>query len=437
MAPSQLSRLCLLWCASVSGCAVYHAEPLPDDDALLSDITMLRSAEGATLPLDFSNGVDFDEVAVVAVLNNPGLRAARAAKGVARAQVFAAGLLPDPQVTVGSDNPTNQTDTQVNAYTFTVGYDVGALVTRDATTAAAAAAAEQVRLDVVWQEWQVAQQARIAATRYRTETRKLSVLLAARAQFEARASASTHALESGDVTVDVAGTDLNALLDIDNRLYQLQMQHNDTAHEIRALLGLQPEASLDIAMTDGTPALPASIDVGAVAKQRPDLQALRAGYESQEARVRAAIWRQFPAVTLTWSRLRDTSSVWTSGLGATLNLPVFSGARGDIAIEQATRAKLRAEYQDRLAQTHSDTARLLAAGAIAQRQLDDVRAQMPSLETMVEQARRGYSAGDLDAVVSINLETTLVTHEIEQIELEQTLWETAIALDTVLGRQTR
>lgn len=433
----RLLRLCVFLCVGPAGCVVYHAKPLPNDDALLADVTMVRDTNGATLPFDVADGIDVDEAAAIAVLNNPELRAERAARGVAHAQVFAAGLLPDPQITVGSDNPTNQRDTQVNAYTFTVGYDIGALITRDPTQAAAHAAAEQVRLDVVWQEWQVAQQARIAATRYQAQVRKLDILRAAHDRFKTRATASTNALNSGDLTVDVAGSDLAALLDVDGRLYQLEVQHADTAHEINALFGLLPDATLQLVGADVPPApLPAGVDVATIIERRPDLQALRAGYQSQEARLRAAVWRQFPALTVTWSRLRDTSSVWTSGFGATLNLPIFSGARGDIAIEQATREKLLAEYQARLAQAHADIARLQSDSAITQTHLDDVRTRIPQLEAMTAHAREGYHAGDLDAVVAINLETALLTNKIDEIDLEQTLWENHIALDSLLGRET-
>jgi outer membrane protein TolC len=432
-----LMRFSLLCWLALTGCAMYHAEPLPSDDLLLNDLTMVGGTGDGTIPFDLNDGVDVDEAAIIAVLNNPGLRAVRASKGVAGAQVFAAGLFPDPQVTAGSDNPTNQTDTQVRAFSLGIGYDLGAVITRNPTQAAAASAAEQVRLDVLWQEWQVAQQARIAATRYRAEARKLEVLRAAHDRLADRAAASALALDSGDVTVDMAGSDLSALLDAGTRLYQLQVQHSDTAHEINALLGLQPQVSLKLLGADAAPEIPQDVNVDAIADRRPDLLALQAGYQSQEARVRLAIWHQFPALTVTWNRARDTSSVWTSGLSAALNLPIFTGARGEIAIEKATREKLRAEYLDRLAQTHSDIARLQGDAAIAQTRLVELREHIPQLETMADQARRGYVVGELEALVSISLDAALVTNRIELIDLEQTLWEIRIALDTLLGRELR
>ncbi len=412
----------------------YHAQPLPDEDALLNDLTMVRAGDHQTLAFDLSDGVDIDEAAVIAVVNNPGLRALRAGRGVADAQVFAAGLFPDPQVSLGSDNPTNQTDTQVRAYSLGIGYDLGAILTRNPTQAAATAAAEQVRLDVVWQEWQVAQQARIAATRYRTQARKLEVLRTARDRFAARAEASMKALGEGDLTVDVAGSDLSALLDGGSRLYQVELQHSDTAHELNGLLGLRPDVALPLIGAVTAPEMPADIDVAAIEQRRPDLLALRAGYESQEARVRLAVWHQFPALTVTWNRARDTSSVWTTGFSAALNLPLFTGARGEIAVEKATREKLHAEYLDRLAQTRSDVSRLVAESQIAEARLVDLRSRLPELERMADQARLGYTVGELDALVSINLDSALVTNKIELIDLEQTLWETRIALDTLLAR---
>ena len=42
---------------------------------------------------------------MLAVANNPDLRVARDDAGVARAQAFAAGLLPDPQISLSADHP--------------------------------------------------------------------------------------------------------------------------------------------------------------------------------------------------------------------------------------------------------------------------------------------------------------------------------------------
>ena len=53
--------------------------------------------------IDLSKPLDADMLGLVAVLANPDLRALRQQAGVADAQVFAAGLLPDPTISLGVD----------------------------------------------------------------------------------------------------------------------------------------------------------------------------------------------------------------------------------------------------------------------------------------------------------------------------------------------
>jgi outer membrane protein TolC len=171
--------------------------------------------------------------------------------------------------------------------------------------------------------------------------------------------------------------------------------------------------------------------------QRPDLLALRAGYESQQARLRQAIWAQFPIINLSWERLRDNSNVWSSGFSLVMNLPFFSGGRGDIAVQRATREQLREEYQARLAQSRADVARLIADGALQEAQRQLLADALPGLEKMVGQAEAGARSGDLAAITASNLRATLVTKQIELLDTEEALSETHVALDTLIGRVQR
>ena len=109
--------------------------------------------------------------------------------------------------------------------------------------------------------------------------------------------------------------------------------------------------------------------LAALARRRPDLLALQAGYEAQEQKYRAAIMSQFPALTVGFNRARDTSNVYTTGFQINLSLPIFNRNRGNVAIEQSTRQRLRDEYQNRLNQAFADVAHLRADDAILSRQL--------------------------------------------------------------------
>lgn len=87
----------------LSACATYQPRPLPEKTDLATDITALKvTADALPLrrlkqrPLDVSNGLDKMEVAMLAVTNNPTLKAARECHHVAEAQVYAAGLSRQP-----------------------------------------------------------------------------------------------------------------------------------------------------------------------------------------------------------------------------------------------------------------------------------------------------------------------------------------------------
>src|SRR5579884_3175739 len=82
---------------SLAACATYEPAPLPVKPDLLDH-----------LPLQQPGPVDMDQIATIAVINNPDLRSARYKDGVADAQAFEAGILPNPQLAAGLNFPTNQ-----------------------------------------------------------------------------------------------------------------------------------------------------------------------------------------------------------------------------------------------------------------------------------------------------------------------------------------
>ena len=429
--------------AVLSACATYQPHPLEDQSPLAADLAVLRlemaERDGGPAnqhgfnPVD---GLDLIEVGTIAVVNNPDLSVQRARLAVAGAQAFAAGLLPDPQISAGVDKPTGHTGGLVNAWALGLGYEIIPLITRQSRVDAELKGQEKVRLDLLWQEWQVIQQARSLAVRLHLEEQRLALLHGMRGLYQERYERSAKALKEGDTTLDVNGTDLTALVDTLSQINQLEQTHNQTRHELNLLLGLDPEVKIAISPLSQPPALDAETvraRLAELARLRPDLLALKAGYESQEARVRAAILAQFPSLGIGINRARDTSDVRTIGLSVSLDLPLFSGNRGTIAIERATREQLREEYRARLAQASMDVDRLLALQAIVQQQQDNLQTYLPQLKTLVDRASQAYSRGDIDALTFLNMESTWVNKRLEQISLAQTGWENRIALEALLA----
>src|ERR1700687_1645900 len=158
--------LCFLLVAR-AGCANYRSQPLgtastlperiPD---LLIDPRLMPLPEMATHRFDPADGLDMTEVAMLAVVNHPDLKIARAMGGVAHAQAFAAGLLPDPRLGAALDVPDRGQTATTTAYNFGLSYDVMSLLTRAPRYSAARQDARKTDLNILWQEWLVVAMAR-------------------------------------------------------------------------------------------------------------------------------------------------------------------------------------------------------------------------------------------------------------------------------------
>src|SRR3977135_1482992 len=131
--------LVFLLTSSLAGCVTYREQPLTTRPTLpdrISDVTIearrMPLPELAAHTFDPADGLDITETAMLAVVNNPDLKTARAAAGIAYAQAFAADLLPDPQLHVGVDVPDAGQPTIGLGYSLGLSYDFGALLTRPA-----------------------------------------------------------------------------------------------------------------------------------------------------------------------------------------------------------------------------------------------------------------------------------------------------------------
>jgi len=427
----------------MAGCAGYAPKPLPASPDLAPDMSQLHvAASSLPLPLlqahrfDPNDGLDMTEAAMLAVANNPELKAERKRAKVAGAQLFAARLLPDPQLSVSADHPTDQGAGLSNAYGVGLNYDLMALVTHSAVVQGAVAGSRQIDLEVLWREWQTVQQARIFYVQSSYQARRVALLREAAALYASRYTRSAKALAQGNLTLDVAGTDLTALMDADSRLNQAERDRDRIRHELNALLGLDPQAKVRLTPLKGTPGVFHG-DVATLLKdmprRRPDLLALQAGYRSQEARLRQAVLAQFPSLSVGFNRAKDTSDVHTVGLGVSLNLPIFNANRGDIAVQRASRAELRQQYQARLDAAVGQIDQLQRQQALIERQLQITGAHLPELARMVKQAESAYRARNIGALTYLNMQNTLLNKQLEQADLEQAQWETRIALDTLLA----
>jgi len=428
--------LCLLGLV-LSGCTSYRPHPLPTAPNLASAPELTVPARQFWLPglpphSISPEGLDETTVVMLAVFDNPDLKAARLQAGVANAQLLEAGLLPDPQFGAGFS-------TSVRNYggALSLSQDIQALITRGAAKAAAQATQRQVNLNIAWQEIQVAERARELFIQARADDQLQDVLETNQVLLQDRYHRDQAAMERGDETAGTVSADLILVTDADASHRQLQTQVNLTKHELNELLGLQPDVHLHlIGPTQLSPLTRAQFDeaLTALPHRRADLLALAAGYHSQEENLRKAILAQFPSLTAGLIMARDpVEGVNALGPEVTLTLPVFNRNRGQIAVQKATREVLRETYQAHLDAAESQADQVWKTTQIMAAQLKDLNAQLPVLEKTAAAAERSYRHNNLNAGLYVTVQSDLLSKQVEAIRLRTSLDNAQSALRTLLG----
>ena len=432
---------------ALGGCQTYQPQPLTaavQQSLTPSSMTALRvQAEELhhpilkPIPLDFDRGLSPDGAAILAVLLNPKLHAARDQRGLADAQLLQAGLLPNPQLSASFDEPVFGAEAGKSAYGFGLGWDLQPLITRSARRQAAGQQREAVELDIAWQEWQAAQAARTAV--YQVASLEAQVRLSAslEARLKENLNLVRRAVDVGQMTeIDLAAAEA-ALNQSQANLLGLRKQTEQQRLALNLLLGVPPETRFTLQSDLPPPAdsalPPAEWLIDGLEQRRLDLIALRHGYAGQEATVRAAILAQFPKLNFDVRRMRDTSNIGTIGIGVTLDLPIFDRNQGVIAQEQATRQKLFDEYTDRLFEARAEIVKRLADARWLNKQIAAAQSAEPGLDRLVRTYRRAVNAGQADVLSYYTAWNNLTQKQIEVLALQQQLTETHIALELASG----
>jgi outer membrane protein TolC len=431
----------LRWCfvgggasLALAACASYQSLPL-DTHAHLKH----KLSELAHSGVRIDQPLSVYDIAVLAVENNPDLIATRTQRGVARAQVLEAGLLPNPSLSASYLfllNPNAAAGVVFDAVSASVTQDIQKTITMKSRLRTAQAAALQVDASILWEEWQLIGKARLLVFDLVQAEKLRRSAVAYRDLLTDRFERGRRALGQGNVTLATVAPDLAALSDARKIVNDLDVMIDKNRHDLAALLGLSPEVTiplktqLQVLQVDQKAVMRALEDL---ADRRPDLIALQLGYRSQDEKFRGTIVGQFPALTFGPSYARDTSDVRSFGPQLTMDLPIFDRNQGNIAIEKATRDQLRAEFRARLSGAHSEVLAALAAQRLIGRQLEQERAELPVLEGFAKQAEDAMNAGNIDERAYVDLVSANYTKQQAVYTLEQQLLEQEVAIATLIG----
>jgi outer membrane protein, heavy metal efflux system len=203
-------------------------------------------------------------------------------------------------------------------------------------------------------------------------------------------------------------------------------------------LGFPPNSIIPIEQNIALPswkALPSATNIiDGIEERRLDLLALKMGYESQEAKLRAAVLSQFPRINIGFHQARDTTNVVTTGFGITIDLPFFDRNQGQIAIERATRKQLFDEYIARLFEARSNVVSTLADIESVKRQIDTTEKAIPTLKNLVQTYYTALQQGNADILSYYNARNNLFAKRIEVLKLKRDLADLGIALEIAAGQ---
>lgn len=421
---AQLRRAAVatLAAAVLAGCSTYRPAPL-------------SAAPGLVVVSGMQAPMTVAQVDEAVLRGDPELRAARRRRGVAQAQLLQAGLLPDPQF-AGSILPLVAGPGTTFAWTAGLTADVRALVTLSARREGARQAAREIDAQLLWQEWQAVGRARLLAVQLIEEDRALRLLRQTRDLFADRNRRLAAALAQGNVTLATAAPDLASLQTARGVVETAERQQLARRHQLNALMGREPDSPLALADDPRVGPLDpawAERQADGLADRRPDLVALRLGYAAQEARTRAAVLGQFPPLLLGVLGGSDNSNVRNLGPQVSASLPIFDGNRGEVALQRATRAQLRAEYQARLDAAYGELKAALTELRAIQAQLAAARTDLPVLAAAAAKAERAFGQGALDELAYVDLVAARTTREQDVVTLEAAAAEQEVAIATLLG----
>lgn len=430
----------------LAGCARYHAHPLiaaaqtalrgPSHTVLTAAARRLAVPGFRPIYLNFRKPLTGKELGVIAVLANPTLRALRAHNGVAQAQVFSAGLLPDPVVQYSAMSPYGDAGAgQGSVISDGFLWDLSQLVTRDTREKVARTHAEAVADHIAWVEWITANNTRLLAHRLYWLQQEQAVVRRAlptfvRVQNLLIQDQRAHVVAQSRLTAFSVGTYAQQL-----EAHRLGRAIVATRERLNALLGLPPRAQVALAppRPSRLPRQSAQQLFQQAQARRLDLRALVFAYKSASAAVLRAVLDQYPRLSLGFSGARTSAGVNQAGVQLALVVPLFGANRGPVHLAKAQRVSAFRAYVARLARARAQIYALDARGRDERQELQAFQGRQHVLRGSLRQLARAYRAHTIGAFRYLSLAAALWRVRLQILALHAAFDQTVILLKAADG----
>jgi cobalt-zinc-cadmium efflux system outer membrane protein len=393
----------------LGACASYHAQPLHPRQSVRTfaarrlDSAAARDAVTRLLPQPPAQWPpsqwDRAELLAVALADNPQLAVARAEVGSSLAHQITAGEIPNPTIELQSEYALHDTPW---LYGIAFELPLRSPTLRRLEISQARIATSRERWQLMGTTWGVRSKLTAALSEWQSAQRRstlLDTLIGDQKELLRQQRARVKAGEDAPATL-VAVQD--ALLQAEQQRGEARADAQLAQSDAAAALGLPPQA-LDGLKVDwpqwGTPPQVGAADLRAARTRallaRGDLSAAINDYAAAENKLRQAIARQYPQITLMPGYYWD-HGVHKFPFDVGLTLPLFNRNRGEIAEARAGR-ELAGERMLALQDSiYGEITGAERAEAIARDNENAARQRLDSAREQLRQARLGLRLGAID-----------------------------------------
>ncbi|MFT4550836.1 MAG: cobalt-zinc-cadmium efflux system outer membrane protein [Verrucomicrobiales bacterium] len=431
----------------LAGCKTYRPDPLDlpahaeawraqsvSSEKVATFAKSLAEFAPDTVAFNPKNGLTLGEGELVALVFNPDLRIARSRAGVAEATAKYAGLWDDPELSFDVLKISNGVpDPWIVGSALSVTIPVSGRLRVEKKRAKAEMHAELDR--VAEAEWQVQRDLRDAWVAWSAQRLHLQETEKIVKSLDSIVKSTSQLAEAGELLKTEA-----ALFSIEREsrraeLGQLRGEVAEGTHQIRALLGLSPEAPVDL--------IPALTAVGSVSGSAlPDdtsltLARLRSEYAVAEQTLLREVRKQYPDVTIGPQGESDEGQSRIGFVGG-IPVPILNSNKGGIAKARAEREVAKAafeiEYEKISGRLAALRARLNGVRARSKTMKDSL---VPMVDRQVTDASKLVELGEGGSLVL--LESLVRAHEakLKLIDIRAEESQTSNEIQFLLGSKNR
>jgi outer membrane protein TolC len=414
----------------IGGCASYHARPLHprqtvrtfaarrlDSPAARNAVTRLLPQPPAQWPPRRWNRA---ELLAVALADNPQLAVARAEVGSSLAHQITAGEIPNPTIELQSEYALHDTPW---LYGIAFELPLRSPTLRRLEISQAQIATSRERWQLMGTTWAVRRTLTASLSEWQGAQRRRALLRALISEQKELLQQQRARVQAGEDAPATLVPVQDALLQAQQQLGEARADAQLAQSDAAAALGLPPQALDGLALDWPRWGTPPPVATGnlQVARARAllsrgDLSAAINDYVGAENRLRQAIARQYPQITLM------PGYYWDHGIqkipfDVGLTLPLFNRNRGEIAEARAGRelaGQRMLALQDAI---YGQIAGAERAEAIARANESAARQRLHSAQEQLRQATLGLKLGAIDRSARL---TASIAAARAQLDLLQT-----------------